>query len=407
MSLTTAEIENSAWNRLFSNSIIRSYADGAFTLYETLIELEDNGYEALVYPSRGTTPFKGLIHSVHTSSFVKQRGATPQHHRVAEPFAYRTIDLPFTADPPLGIVEGHAQIRSFWVRVLKALLEHDAMSPDLRYFQHCLEGIFGFERSLGLPLRRPGTRFVFVDTVLSGQAVCEIAAAFEAHGLTNFYFVLLVDEKKHSVDSVHGRKIAALVAKGMAKLIFVESLFTEDRGPAMTSTWCLSAPQFVTSAHSVIHGCKQGELVGTAVSFLRVSEDEALGNESSTRMSAVLNQLVYLAMCSLLEVESETRGIHDRVFEKMRMELVELAMNKDMQGNNPLLIEETQRIAKLAIQISRSIAVNRLPIRLEVSDVTVSNSHVVRLLFDDDDVRMTLKDFSNSKEPAQLSVHEP
>lgn len=403
----TIDIKNSAWNRIFADSIIRSYASAAFELYETLVELEDRGYEALVYPSRGTTPFKQLIHLAHNSGFAKQRGATPLHHRIAEPFAYRTIDLPFTADPPSGIPGGHKQIRNYWVRVLKAILERDAESPDLRYFQHCLAKVFGFERSHGLSLHRPGTRFVFVDTVLSGQAVYEIATAFEANGLTNFFFVLLIDSGKHDANSEYGKKLVDLAAKGLAKLIYVDSLFTEDRGPAFTSTWCLSAPQFVTLANEVVQGCKKGELVGTAVSFVRVSQDESLRNESSTTMSAALHHLVHLAMLSLLEVDLPMRKIHDRVLERTRLELVEQAMRKQLRGNNPLMIEETQRIAKLAIGMNKSIAVNRLPIRLEVSEVTVSNSHVVRLTFNNDDVMKTLKDFFNSKEPAQLSIQEP
>ena len=124
-------------------------------------------------------------------------------------------------------------------------------------------------------------------------------------------------------------------------------------------------------------------------------------------MRSVMNEVIFLALRSLLEVDPYLRRMHDRHLEQGRLELVELAIQKEAQGFNPLLIDETHRIAMRAIQMRKSIAVNRVPIRLPVSDVTVSKSHVVRLFFNDDDVRETLRRFLKNKKPALLSVQDP
>jgi len=399
------EIEQSSWNRVFSGSSIRSYAAAAVHLYDALVDLEDRGYEAAVFPSRGTTPFKDLTWLVHSSGLVSQRGPTAFHHSINTPFAYGTIDLPFTADPPEHLLGGSVEIRDYWVRVLKALLTHEDASQELRYYQYCLSKLFGFEPELGLPLRRAGSRFVFVDTVVSGRAVCEIAASFEAHGLTEFCFVLLVDDEGRKLTPKYRLVLEDLATRGKAKLIYVESLFTEDKGPALTSTWCLSAPQLIESACEAMGGTDTRRLVGTAVSFVRIQADSTLRNVSSTIMRATLNSLLSQAMREYLATEPRLRQFYTRLIEQTRLELVELAMQKERSGHNPLSTDETRRIACQAIKAGISVGFDRKPIGLSVIDVEVSSSHVVRLLFNGRDVQRFLWGFRKSEGQAALSKH--
>jgi len=406
MMITLDDIERSSWNRRISLQYVRSYVAGAVELYETLIALEDQGYEAAVFPSRGTMPFQGLTWNVHRSGFVEQRGPTPWHHSLNTPFGYRTITLPFTADAPAGAIDGSAQIRDYWVRVLRAILEHDSASAELRYYQHCVDALFGFERCRGLPLKRAGKRFVFVDTVISGQAVCEIVSSFNAHGLDDFYLILLVDENGDKLKSHYRQVLKDLESQGKAKLIYVDLLFTEDEGPAFTSTWCLSSPQLVQAAYDVMDPVSETTLVGTAISFVRVQADDTLDNSTSTLLGASLNVMLSSAMGEYFAPKN-IREFYTRGLERSRLELVTRAIYNQLNGFDPLSTKETERIARNAIQALTSIGLDRKPIGLPVADVDVSSSHVVRLYFDEAEIQRYLRGYAKERAPALLSVHEP
>jgi hypothetical protein len=406
MTIKLDEIERSSWNRRISLQNVRSYAAAAVGLYETLVALEDEGYECAVFPSRGTTPFQDLTWNVHKSGFVQQRGPTPWHHSLNIPFGYRTITLPFTADALEGDVEGPAQIRDYWVRVLRAILEHDSASAELLYYQHSVDVLFGFERCRGLPLKRAGRRFVFVDTVVSGQAVCEIASSFKAHGLEDFYLVLLVDENGNKLKPRFRRMLEDLVRQGRAKLIYVDLLFTEDEGPAFTSIWCLSAPQLVRAAYNVMDPAAEAALVGTAISFVRVQADDTLDNVTSTILRASLNAVLSNAMAEYFAPEY-MRKYYTHGLERSRLELIANALQNQRNGRDPLSTTETLRIARNAIEARTSIGVNRKPIGLQVADIDVSSSHVVRLYFKKTAVDLYLRGCAKERAPALLSVHDP
>ncbi|WP_115042803.1 hypothetical protein [Xanthomonas arboricola] len=406
MTITLDEIERSPWNRRISLQHVKSYVEGAIELYETLVMLEDQGYEAAVFPSRGTTPFKDLTWIVHRSEFVARRGSNRWQHDLNRPFGYRTISLPFTADAPEDVFDGSAQIRDYWVRVLSAILEKNSASAELRYYQHCVEALFGFERTHGLPLKRVGKRFVFVDTVVSGQAVCEIVSSFKTHGLEDFYLILLVDENGGKLKQHYREGIEDLARRGKAKLIYVDLLFTEDEGPAFTSTWCISAPQLVQAGYSAVTPSAKAALVGTAISFVRVRADDTLDNLTSTCMRASLDGTLSAAMREIL-APKDVGSFYTNVLEISRQELVSLAIHNQRNGFDPLSTTETERIARNAIRRRKSIGVARKPIGLPVADVGVSSSHVVRLYFTDAAVDSYLRSYAQNNVPALLSMHDP
>lgn len=244
------------WDRIFSGANFVSYAEGAQKLYETLVRLEAEGFDTLVYPSRGTTPFAQLIQTAHELYPIQRTAKNRILHSLQRPFSRVTIELPFTADSPEDSDTASASIRDYWVQVLRAILHGDLTNTALRFHQYTLDKLFGFDRTHGAPLNQPSPKFVFVDTVVSGRAVYEIASAFERQGLDDFHLVLLLDESGQKLRSPYREKILALGLAGRATCIPIDSIFTEDRGPAMTSTWCLTAPQLVDQAPSHV-GCQR------------------------------------------------------------------------------------------------------------------------------------------------------
>ena len=169
----------SGWDEIFSIENVESYSWAAVKLYEELIRLEENGFGTMVLPSRGTTPFHHLLNQIHIEYPKTRKHSSNIRHLLDKPFGNSTIQLPFTADPPevagnAPQPPGSAWIRDHCVRVLRAWLYGDLSDPSLRYYQHVLTNVFGVERTLGASVHRPSNKFVFVDTVVSGRAICEI-----------------------------------------------------------------------------------------------------------------------------------------------------------------------------------------------------------------------------------------
>ncbi|SEO93896.1 hypothetical protein SAMN02800692_2896 [Luteibacter sp. UNC138MFCol5.1] len=402
--LYSLALEQSSWFRIFSPDNLRAYAHAAIDLYDALLEREREGYTTLVFPSRGTSPFKHLLHDIHHSPFYDRHDRLEDQirHRLNEPFASRTIELPFTADPPEHRSNDSGDIRDFWVRVLRAMLTQDASSSELRYYQFTLEHLFGFNRGLGSPLHPATPKFVFVDTVVSGRAVCEIANAFERHGMEDFFLVLLVDCNGAKLGANYKPRLQALECAGKAKLIYVPDLFTEDRGPAMTGTWCLSSPQLIERAGDMLQP-GTGRLVGTAISFLRVSN--GIDNEHTTMINAALHIALRTAVQLNLETKDDLKPMWTRILDAQCRELATKAIAKDCAGQSVLDEVETERIARLAIQSGKSIGLDRNPLQLDVIDVEASSSHVVRLSFDERAVDRLLADFKAHRKPPHWSTH--
>lgn len=179
------------------------------------------------------------------------------------------------------------------------------------------------------------------------------------------------------------------VHEGRATIIPVENLFTEDRGPGLTGSWCLVAPQLMEAGTELIPGFAGAQVVGAAAGFIRVQRSAALDNESMTLTNGSLRTLIHtLVDRELLEAGnlSTARFFYQEFIRELE------AYNH--HGFGPLDPEETSRIAKNSLLAKESIAVMREPIQANVEDIEVSGSHVIRFYFSDSEVRRLVDGFS-------------
>lgn len=387
----------SVWSERFSKENIESYAWACVSLYESAVRLHRQGFTTLVNPSRGATPFLQTMSALHLNYGKKNESDNDVLTLLNRPFAGREIMLPFTADPPVGH-DGDgatAQIRDYWVRVLKAYLLGDVYSPEIQFYQYVTLGLLGFEQNIGAPTRRPSENFVFVDTVISGRSICEIEESFQQHGLINYHLLLLVEGDGAQLNGWARKKLFQLQAEGKATLIFLRDLLTEDQGPALTGTWCLNVPQLMTMGAEALSPADQ-DLVGAAACFIRVSNRPGFDNRAFTVSFSNLMVMLH----SLLSQDEILDG-EVGVSESFRESLIESISSSKVDGFvSPLDKSVTERIVQESLEAEVSLAIDRTPLPRNVG-VEVSSSHVIRLRFDEDAVRRKISEFERRRsEPA-------
>jgi hypothetical protein len=382
-----------AWQERFSAENIQSYGWACIKVYEELVKLEGLGYTTLVNPSRGATPFLENLNPIHQRYSLHRSESSDIVHGLGAPFASNVITLPFTADPPDCVDSSIAsfQIRDYWVRVLKAYLTGDLLSPELQFYQYVTLDLLGFEESLGAPIHRPSEKFVFMDTVVSGRAISEIERSLREHGLNDYHLLLILDKDGNLLSGPARARLNELCALEKATLVKVRSLFTEDQGPSLTGTWCISVPQLATEA-SIVLGHGSGVLAGSAASFIRVSADHRLNN---SRITASYGRLMVMLHCLLYgeELLEGGRGVSDF----FRRQLID-SISTSSEGLSPLDKRVTELIAKTSIQDGIPIANGRRPLSGKIARLEVSSSHVIRVYFEQEIISRLLAGFSDIRD---------
>lgn len=187
---------------------VYSYVQACIDIAHYLSIFHAEGRSSIVLPSRGAYPV------YKTADHVREYlGHIP----------HKWLLLPFTADPSQQIPSDVS--RRHWVKVLAA--ECIGRPND--------HWLFYRENEAKL-LRRENKAhpdslgpFIMIDTAILGQAAIEILEALDSEHL-DYHLLLLVDEMGCRLRPEFKR---ILEANNRVTLIFVNSLYTEDRGCAM------------------------------------------------------------------------------------------------------------------------------------------------------------------------------
>lgn len=220
---------------------VRSYARACIQVQELTELLGHEGFEYMVVPSRGAAPIEHAASTYFHMVRKFQETDTAARMRLVWDYTCgplcNPLYLPFTADiPPEETGVSSAEIRSFWAKVLAAVVRGDLADPHYRFYAFLRSDVcrVGFPHVAEERLR--SGRFVFLDTVVSGRAISEIIAAFDEIGLTECVYVLLVDEGGAKLAPQIRTQLEILEQQGRAHLVYLDRLFTEDRGPAMSGS---------------------------------------------------------------------------------------------------------------------------------------------------------------------------
>lgn len=359
---------------------LKSYADACATIALKLLDLEADGYCNMVVPSRGAAPLEGAatsyFHLVWKASFPDpaDRLRAQQAHTWGP--MVNPLYLPFTADLPPKITGVESRdIRRFWAAVLAAIVSGDHASPYFRFY--------GFLRDhvcrAGFPHRHEraamGSRFVFLDTVVSGKAVHEIMDAFDEFGLDDCHFLLVADDMGNRMKPVHRRRINRMIETGRATLVPMRKLYTEDQGPAVSGVWSVTMPEMMEVAREMNPRFRNDGAIGAGLYYHEVRARPDRTNQAATISIGRLASLTEFVWSD---------HIHD---EWIADELEQLKNHLDT--NCILLPDTTLKMARPVLDKASHGA----------PELAASSSHALRLHYSRDEAASLMRDFASWTPP--------
>lgn len=401
------------WKTDFTVDNLIGYAKAAYELSQYVRVLALEGYGQLVIPSRGAVPFVKAaqvawrLHASAQPTFEEKIDALGELD--GSPF-FKQLVLPFSADPNEA-TQTTAAIRTYWTQVLVAIVRRDGKDPRLAFYKQLVEKLARQDWLSCMPRDLPKDRFIFVDTVVSGRAICEIFNAFEEAGLTQCHFLLIVDAQGKEMKPQYRQIIDAMVTSQRCTLIHVHRLFTEDRGPAVSGIWSTVYPQvlermrrrFPWAAHA--YGAGSYYL---RVSSSQVAPEEGLGdveyNMPITRMYATLSVCYYMGVKALHDQESLpaelSRALGRLVAESDPLVLqgradIEERLRRMLQyelWHFIETIEELKPLSPLDKRTTQILAKPQVLAELPGATVEVSSSHLVRVILPEVEIDRFIRD---------------
>lgn len=264
------------------------------------MRLQQQGYEALIVPSRGAVPIASAARTYGRTVLAPLVSKEDRLRLAKLQFdspLQKALYLPYTADAgPIG-VDGlsTASVRRYWTKVLAAISRQNWEDPHYRFHRFTRDHACAIGHHDPYERFVKSGRFVFIDTVLSGRAVAEIADAFAAEGLEEAHFILLLDDCGRTMKPEFARRIRQLEADGRATLIQVETLFTEDQGPAVSGVWSVVLPALMEVARAEVPAFADGS-VGSGLYYHEVRAREDMTNLNTTIAISHLNTLMFAAV---------------------------------------------------------------------------------------------------------------
>lgn len=405
--------QSALWQNDFTVDNLIDYARASLTLSDYVRVLVKEGYRHLVIPSRGAVPF---LRAASTAWRMDARSLPSDEARVVElgevnssPFLHELV-LPFSADPQ-DATQTTAAIRRYWSRVLAAIVRRDGTDPCLTLYKVLVEHLAARSWLAALPSKLPNEKFIFVDTVISGRAVCEIFKAFEEVGLDKCHFILIVDARGVGVAPPYQRQISAMVEMGRCTVIPVNRLFTEDRGPAVSGVWSAVYPQVLDAVRRRFDWARDAYGAGTfyvQVSSSQVDARKGIGtadyNMPVTRMYASLSVGIFAAVSALREIDAAENKLVREVgsgpadFQGLLADRrADLELNLRRQLEYQLInlreaVDEMKPHSPMDRETTRVLAEPRVLGAHPNAVVEVSGSHLVRVSLPDAEIARVMRD---------------
>jgi hypothetical protein len=259
-----------------------------------------------------------------------------------------------------------------------------------------------------LPRDLPSEKFIFVDTVVSGRAICEIVSAFNEIGLNQCYFLLIVDEEGRNIEGKYERVIQALESENRCTRIPVKRLFTEDRGPAVSGIWSTVYPQFLHEIQQNFPWANSAYGAGSFYHKVSSSQElpiKGLGNPEYnmpvTRLNASLSTALHHVMSELQRIEAFPKDalittgaeVDSVVYKRVKQEIEDKMRNQlAFQLNcSREFVNELGSLSPLDQETTRILAEPRVRLIEPSACVSISGSHLVRVTFPDKVVRDQMK----------------
>lgn len=389
---------------LITPDVIRSYARAAVGVARACDRLQDQGYSVSIVPSRGASPMLRTAQSYRAQILKPLVGQAKQINLWKREFSdplTAAIHIPFTADAgELGVKNLQSgQIRDFWARVVASIARGEKDSPYYRFYRFHRDVVCRVGHHDNMEHLLNTERFVFIDTVLSGQAVTEIADAFDALGLRQIHYLLLLDDHGARMHPTYAGRLRQLEGQGRATLIPMDSLFTEDQGPAVSGIWSVVMPTIMDVAREEVPAFSDG-VVGAGLYYHEVMKRDDCTNIHFTSAIGRLHTILFQGLHAILDLDQVEEDLELRGLYFGDTERIDRALNFSavMNENLPMAIgeyvEHLDAESLFEAEATRAVAASKvLAGGSSKATLEVSPSHCLRLELSKDDAAALVRRF--------------
>ncbi|EKU29889.1 hypothetical protein C660_11867 [Alcaligenes sp. HPC1271] len=395
------------WQHEFTVENLIDYATASRCLSEYIRVLNKEGYTNLVIPSRGAVPFVQAA----TRAYMLESNAlqTPEERYrwkvdfIYSPFTSKLV-LPFSADPNEEFQTSGA-IREYWSRVLAAIIKRDGRDKYLVLYKVLVEKLAkrSWNGTLGRVL--PTKKFIFVDTVISGRAICEIITAFKKVGLEECYFILIADESGNKIEPEYRQVIEGLIQADRCSLIHVKRMFTEDRGPGASGVWSTVYPQVLRAVQQNFPWAEHCYGAGTfyhKVSSAQLEPKDGIGtvdyNMPVTQMYSSIKGCIFAALVAMQQCDEAKKLLEEKGHRNLpnfdslvadyRAQTMDTMMHLLRRELDDMCktLRDLEKFTPLDKRTTKLLAEPRVKKEHPNAEVEVSSSHLVRVILPEAEV---------------------
>jgi hypothetical protein len=251
---------------------VLSYSEACISVCENLMELKEQDFKRVIIPSRGAYPFYA--------------GALKAYTFLAESFLerhefWRHFDkwlLPYTSDwGQANITTDSKKIRKFWSKILADSLREEH-SPFTHFYNTTVD-IVGQRLTINTSdlkiseaarkRENKNEKFIFIDTAVSGKAICDIIDSFNDFNLKDYFIILIADKNGENLKYDFKPKIEREKQFGRLKQINVNCIYSEDASPLLNSgISSIVFPSLIERAYYEVPEFKNSEFVGAGLWFI-------------------------------------------------------------------------------------------------------------------------------------------
>lgn len=342
---------------------ILSYSKAIIVVGDLLSKCLEDGYSKVVMPSRGAFPFyyHGLTYYNNFS----------RNNKIFSKYLlnFKPIYLPFTADLgniELGLRSEH--IRKFWVKVLSDFINEEK-SPYTFYYSN-LVNIIGDSLGVNTVQLLPTTNFsrtekkiIFIDTAISGRAICEVMDSFD-HNDLKYFVILVVDQNGERLDSQFKSKIEQKQACGQLQIILVDNIISEDTTPLLNGgIGSLIITNLIERTYDSIKEFRNNSIFGCGLCFINASQ--SLHGQDLNSVLGTFYVLLHTFVNGVLNGKMMTEAEFD--FHVNRIFDID-------KRKNILDLESTKKIVQKSLSGAPQISITNSHIsRLNIDNIMIQN----------------------------------
>lgn len=345
---------------------VKSYAKACIDVSDMLKILLDEGFKKLIIPSRGAYPF---VNGAKNFEIIKGDYKTP-----FENFYFKINEwlLPFTADwGDENLDISSKNIRLFWTKVIADTFNNEN-SPYVNLYKSIVQEIGSYLtiNTDDLLLKENSTKddkFIFIDTCISGRAICEILEGFHQNNLNNYYIILILDNDGYSLKEKYIKILENERRKNKMCFIKVKKIFSEDASPLLNDgISSIVFPNLMNKIYSTNNEFSNNNCLGGGIWFVDSMKYLMKYNIKLNGLRGALSSYIHMGLNEY--IEGAGYRFFNEYFEHDIPDLVERLgdFNIFNKSNTKILVYD--RIKK-----ENSIVKEDM--------VDVSSSHVIRVNF--------------------------